>query len=226
LESSNPEIDNVLNVLNNAEEKNNVLSTIYKNDNKSNNLNNENYSTDYIITKTKNSNFGNSYLFNFDSSNNKWKEENISFKKIEKSEIIFKINYRKILIVDDEELMNKSIKKLLENIIYEKKLEISIIQCNDGIDLIKEVIDDQKNGNLIDLIITDENMEYINGTQALNILIDLELSNKVKIPYVISSTTEILNIETMKLLKIEKNLPKPITKNSLINVLKDLKFFE
>ena len=178
------------------------------------------------MQKSDNSKFGNSNIFNFDSTNNKSNEENICFKKIEKSEIICKLNYRKILIVDDEDIMNKSIKKILENIIKDKKLKISIIECHDGIDLIKEVIDDQENGNLIDLIITDENMQYINGTQALRILIDLELSNKVKIPYVISSTTDLLSIENMKSLKIEKNLPKPITKDSLINVLKDLKYFE
>ena len=47
--------------------------------------------------------------------------------------------------------MNKSIKNLLEKIIETKNLAISVVQCYDGIDLLKEIIDDQKNGNFIDL---------------------------------------------------------------------------
>ena len=101
-------------------------------------------------------------------------------------------------------------------------MDFLIIQCFDGIDLLKEIINDQKNGNLIDLIIADENMEFMNGTQALSILRDLELQSKVKLPYIISSTTDILCEKKIKSLNIQKILPKPINKDSLVNVIEEI----
>jgi CheY-like chemotaxis protein len=247
-ENSNNEIDNELNELkesNIIEKKNNIITNYNVNEKNydsiievrnnitnednydSNKLNTQNFSIDYLSPINNFCANENTSLLILSTTNNKTKEENNnSSNKYEKSEIIFKLNHRKILIVEDEVIMNKSIKNLLEKIIETKNLAISVVQCYDGIDLLKEIIDDQKNGNFIDLIIIDENMEYMNGTQALSILIDLELKNKVKMPYIISSTTDILTREKMDLLKIKKVLPKPITRDSMINLLKDLKYFE
>ena len=66
----------------------------------------------------------------------------------------------------------------------------------------------------------------MNGTNALSILIDLESKSKVKLPYIISSTTDLIPTDKMNFLKIKKILPKPINRNSMVNVLKELKYFE
>ena len=44
------------------------------------------------------------------------------------------------------------------------------MQLNDGVDIIKQVMDDQFNGWLIKCVITDENIEYMNGSEAVKIL--------------------------------------------------------
>ena len=134
---------------------------------------------------------------------------------------------RKFLVVDDVETINNSISHLLKKIIKEKNLKYEVIQLNDGIDILNEVINDQKRGdkNMIDLIITDENMNFINGTDAISLLRKMEGSNKVRVPHIISSTNEAYIEERMDVLKVYKILPKPINKGSLENALENLKLF-
>ena len=173
-------------------------------------------STEQFTSKPENHSknyFSKDEIYDSESKNNQSDENSESYK-------------RKIVIIEDDRIMNMTIKNLLMKIINLKKLDILVIQCYDGIDLLKEIMDDQKNGNLIDLIITDENMEFMNGTQALSILRDLESKSKVKLPYIVSSTTDQISDQKMNLLSIKKILPKPIDRNSLTNVLKELNYFE
>jgi hypothetical protein len=58
------------------------------------------------------------------------------------------------------------------------------------------------------------------------VLIDLEIEIKVKLPYTISSTTDILDKDKVKLFKIKKIMTKPINRESMINVQKELKYFD
>ncbi len=39
--------------------------------------------------------------------------------------------------------------------------DYEIVECYDGADMLFKIIEDQSNGNMIKLIITDENMEYM-----------------------------------------------------------------
>ena len=51
----------------------------------------------------------------------------------------------------------------------EKQLDYEIIQCTDGMDILKFILDE----NIFDhikIIITDENMEYLNGSEAIKII--------------------------------------------------------
>ena len=91
-------------------------------------------------------------------------------------------NKMKILIVDDHIFIRES----LRNIIYKflnqiNKLDkFEVIEGRDGVDILNYVINDQINKNLIKCIITDENMEYINGSEAIEILRKLEKLKKIK----------------------------------------------
>ena len=76
----------------------------------------------------------------------------------------------KILLVEDNKLINDSTKTILLRIITELNLDNEIVQLNDGVDIIKQVMDDQFNGWLIKCVITDENIEYMNGSEAVKIL--------------------------------------------------------
>lgn len=85
----------------------------------------------------------------------------------------------KILIVDD----NKTIRKSYINILNSFSCianNYDLVEYDDGIDLIKAVIEDQHNDNQIKAVFTDENMEYINGSEAIKIMRDLENNSKIK----------------------------------------------
>ena len=120
--------------------------------------------------------------------------------------------------------MNESIRRMIDVLLTKYKINMTVVKCIDGIDLLKEIMMDQTNGNLIDLIILDENMEYMNGSFALEFLRGLELKNKLKVPYVASSTTEPFILQKLKELKYDKILPKPIDRNTLISLFKELKY--
>lgn len=98
------------------------------------------------------------------------------------------------------------------------------IACFDGIDLLKEVIESQNKGHIIDLVIIDENMDYMNGSEALGILKKLEDRNRITFPKVVSSTSDISMNHRQKELKIWKIMPKPYNKSSLLSLFKELKF--
>lgn len=101
---------------------------------------------------------------------------NYSILKKEKEKVKHK---HKILLVDDCELMRKSNIKIfngLEN--FNSNCEI--IEGSDEIDILKYIMDDQLRGNKIDLILSDENMEYLQGSMAFSILKSLESQQKIK----------------------------------------------
>ena len=131
---------------------------------------------------------------------------------------------KKILIVDDNRFINDSTNILLSRIINELKLNYEIVQLSDGVDIIKHVIDDQRNGHLIKCIITDENMEYINGSEAVKILRDLENRSVIMRVNVISlsSNNDFYTKEKMKKVGMDLTLEKPVSKSKLLESLKEL----
>jgi len=79
---------------------------------------------------------------------------------------IVNIKKNKILIIDDHKIIRESlvvlIKKILKNLNKENIFEI--IEGFDGVDILSSLIHDQSKENEIKCVITDENMEYINGS--------------------------------------------------------------
>jgi len=53
------------------------------------------------------------------------------------------------------------------------------LEGSDGIDTLKFIMDDQKNNNMIKCIITDELMEFVDGSLSISILRQLEKENKI-----------------------------------------------
>ena len=92
----------------------------------------------------------------------------------------------KILVVDDNKFINFSVKKVVEKVL--KNLNYEVISACDGIEMLNIVRLDQSEGNLIKCIITDENMEYLNGSQSVKIIRELEKERKIKPIIIISST--------------------------------------
>ncbi len=92
------------------------------------------------------------------------------------------------MIVDDNKFIRESLPVLVKNILksYNKINEYEVIEGSDGVDILSVLIDDQKNNNLVKCIITDENTEYINGSDAVTIIRKLEKENKLKQVFIVS----------------------------------------
>jgi len=131
----------------------------------------------------------------------------------------------KILIVDDNQFINDSFKILIAKCVKELGKNIDLIQLSDGIDMLKHIIDDQNIGNCIKLVLTDENMEYINGSEAIKILRNLENKNKIKkVKYYSITCQEDKNIHQMIIESgADGLLSKPIEKNTVLKLLQDIK---
>jgi len=130
---------------------------------------------------------------------------------------------KKILIVDDHKIIRNSIVFLVMKCIKlsNKENEFEIIEGRDGIDILYNIINDQFNNNLIKCIITDENMEYINGSLAIQIIKDMEKNKKIK-NVVIGSMTAFqdeLNISKITSSGVNQILQKPCTEKMIQDFL-------
>lgn len=91
------------------------------------------------------------------------------------------IDYRNdcILIVDDEYLLRSQLNQMITSVL-EKSSSLSkynIIKMEDGVDTLNFVVNSQLK---IRLVISDENMKYINGSKSFEILTFLMNTNKIQ----------------------------------------------
>ena len=130
----------------------------------------------------------------------------------------------KILIVDDNVYNNESTKNILRKILKEAGSQIEIIIGSDGADIIHQIIQDQSKGNEIKCIITDENMEYINGSEAIRIIRNLEKRHKIKFVNIISVTGNEESEFANEIIKAgaQMILSKPLPKHLIEKALKEL----
>ena len=103
--------------------------------------------------------------------------------------------------------------------------EYDPIETYDGVDLLIKVVEDQQVGNLIDIIITDENMEYMSGSTAVSIMRDWEKCNKIKKIFIISLTAfaDEITLNEIKNKGSDLVLIKPLCQSSLNKLFHDLK---
>ena len=94
----------------------------------------------------------------------------------------------------------------------------------DGVDILKYIVEDQKDNNLIRCVFTDENMEYMDGSDSIQILRQMEQENKIKNVNMISVTSfdDENNRETILSKGANFIINKPCTKDTVFRVLSDL----
>ena len=131
-------------------------------------------------------------------------------------------NLDKILVVDDNVIIRNSVCRLLKNIIDESEIKYNIIVGNDGIDTLKIVKEDQKENNKIKIIITDEFMDFMNGSKSIKIIKELESENKIKRINIVSLSSSDDDISRMKYIKsgADSVITKPCSQYNLCNTLK------
>ncbi len=89
-------------------------------------------------------------------------------------------NKLKILVVDDHVMVRDSTKKLVDKCLRNLNLigRYEVVEGIDGVDILYSIINDQTYENLIKCVITDENIEYINGSES--IMIDSEKFGEIE----------------------------------------------
>lgn len=104
---------------------------------------------------------------------------------------------------------------------HEYKFSINIVEGNDGLDILNNVMQNQIDGKL-KCIFTDESMEYLNGTDAIRIIRNLERENKISKNIIISVTS--FEDQSSKDFIMESGadciISKPYSKNQIYTTLK------
>jgi len=99
-----------------------------------------------------------------------------------------------------------------------------ILEGADGIDLLNIIRRDVE--GLIKYVFTDENMEYLNGSEAVQIIRKLEEKRKIK-RYPIASITAFDDVDTKNRVinsGVNTIIPKPCTKTDLSKLLNKILF--
>ena len=142
---------------------------------------------------------------------------------------IFSKKKKRILIVDDNKYIRQAIKNLVRSSVEERKQteDFEILEGNDGVDILKYVIYDQIN-NSIKCILTDENMEYLNGSEAIKILRNLEKHNKIKYINITSITSfeDNYTINSITSAGADLIVGKPVTKKKLMEIFDNINLFD
>lgn len=127
-----------------------------------------------------------------------------------------------ILICDDSKPILDSLERLLLSI-PQITNNYLIVRASDGSSLISSVLEKQLDGRL-ELVLTDENMEYINGSHAIGILKSLEAQGKVSIGTRYVSITAFEDEVTRRNIYnsgADRILSKPVSKKELELLLED-----
>ena len=139
-----------------------------------------------------------------------------------------KNKYHEILIVDDNENNQNALEKLIKRFYKSKTNQVKIKKLNDGIELLNEIYKDiltkSGNKNHIKIIFCDEMMNYMNGSEAYQIIKKICKEKKIKlIPFVIcSSFAQKEHFEKMSELEIENVYVKPLSYGNVEFILNSI----
>jgi signal transduction histidine kinase/CheY-like chemotaxis protein len=133
-------------------------------------------------------------------------------------------NQVNIIIVDDEVITRKSTIRLIDNFCKTCGLNVNFIEVDDGIECLYSYYQCFKNGEKVSLIICDQNMTFMNGTNCAKALCEIvKAKNITNIPFYLVTAYEsfvnesdsgIESIYTKPLIK--KNLEDMFIKSNLI----------
>jgi len=140
---------------------------------------------------------------------------------------LFGLNYSPsnncIVVVDDYKLVRVNTINIIKSIL--KSLHIDdyfIIEGSDGIDLLN-IIRNYGDGK-IKCIFTDENMEYLNGSESARIIRKLEQNSKINSQFIVSITAfdDVGTRNNIAESGVNTILSKPCTKTKITEILKNI----
>ena len=199
------------------------LSTFSENSKKEcvDRLNNEQIS---LTTKRHNFNLNQERFFKSLSNDRLESEFEITRFSFSLGNIISDDNTTSIVVIDDHKLIRDITINLIKSVMTTLNIQnYKIIEGSDGIDLLNIVRLDKE--HKIKYILIDENMEFLNGSEAVKILRNIEKSNKIK-NYNIISLTAFDDPETKNHILncgLDSIISKPSTKSQILNIMQNLK---
>lgn len=132
------------------------------------------------------------------------------------------------MIVDDNEIINSTNKRIINEILLDNDLDYKIVSGNDGYDIIRKVLNYEKKNNLIKCVFTDENMDYLIGSEAISFIRKWEKVKKLSpINFSVLTCHEDVNIiNSIYSAGADNILTKPITKSSIKLIFKKIGLIE
>ena len=133
------------------------------------------------------------------------------------------INKNKILICDDQKIILDCLEKIL-NSIDTLKDYYDILKVTDGAFVLNEIIKDEQEKR-IKIVFIDENMEFLNGSETIQIIRKLEKNGKLSKGIKYCSLTAFVDdeINSYKSFGFDEGISKPISKSKALSVLKEYK---
>lgn len=134
------------------------------------------------------------------------------------------INF-KIIICDDENVIATSVKRLIETFCAEQGKEVFVATCFNGVEVINRIVEDNNRNICYSLLMIDEELPYINGSDVIGILKKMQ-KNKEIYNFPIYSVTGHESEDFMnEVLKIGADgiIRKPLSKKALSSILTKLK---
>jgi signal transduction histidine kinase len=128
---------------------------------------------------------------------------------------------RLVIIVDDEVVTRQSTVRLLTIYLKNKPINATIVEASDGIECLYKYMLLYKEGKSVDFILSDETMEFTNGTTCAEVLWNLYGVRKFpRIPFFILSAYENLNMS--QLVGISGTFTKPMRKQNFHEIFNSL----
>jgi signal transduction histidine kinase len=123
-------------------------------------------------------------------------------------------DYKYILLVDDEPITRKSTMRFI-NKYFNNNLttKLRILEASDGFECLYRYYQAKKEGIELSCIISDETMDYLNGTECAKILLNISsLKNITRVPFYLLTAYEKLNVKDCG---IEDVFSKPLSASHL-----------
>jgi signal transduction histidine kinase len=128
-----------------------------------------------------------------------------------------------VIIVDDEIVARQSSIRLMSKYLKEKSFDLTIIDVSDGIECLFKYQLLHKEGRRIDFILSDESMEFMNGSTCADVLKNIsEIKNFNSIPYFILSAYECFSKGQHN--GVTDVFSKPLRKQNIDDMLKKVTF--
>ncbi len=122
-----------------------------------------------------------------------------------------------ILIVDDEKWTRLSNKRLINQYADSYKINVNIIEAEDGIECLYLLFSCMKRGIRISFVVSDENMNYLDGSVTSTVMKDMT-KNKVfhTIPfYVVTAYEDEIVKKNIKIHPVKDVFSKPLKKTEI-----------